>query len=68
MRLLFSPFILTADLVLLFWREIILDIEGLTDLIRRLAFNHVGDRLASNIQKRFDIEIVGRLNKKCRQL
>lgn len=49
MRLLFSPFILTADLVLLFWREIILDIEGLTDLIRCLAFNHVGDSLASNI-------------------
>lgn len=49
MRLLFGPFVLTADLVLLLWREVILDIEGLTDLVGRLAFNHVGDRLASNI-------------------
>lgn len=68
MRLLFSPFVLTANLVLLLRREVILDVEGLTDLVRRLAFNHVGDRLASNIQKRLDIEIVGRLNKKHRQL
>lgn len=68
MCLLFSPFVLTADLVLLLRREVILDVEGLTNLVRRLAFDHVGDRLASNIQKSLDIEIIGRLDKKNRQL
>lgn len=68
MCLLFSPFVLTANLVLLLRREVILDVEGLTNLVRRLAFDHVGDRLASNIQKCLDIEIIGRLDKEHRQL
>lgn len=56
-----GPLVLTADLVLLLGCEVVLDVEGLADLIRRLALDHVGDRLATNVEEGLDVEVVGGL-------
>lgn len=48
-------------MILLFGGEIVLDVEGLADLLRRLALDHVGDGLATNVQQGLDIEVVGGL-------
>ena len=56
-----SPLVLTADLLLLLWGEVVGDIEGLSDLFWRLALDHVGDGLATNIEERLNIEVVGSL-------
>jgi len=56
-----SPLVLAADLLLLLRSEVVGDIEGLADLLRGLALDHVGDGLAANIKKRLDVEIVGGL-------
>lgn len=62
-----SPLVLAADLVLLLRREVILDVEGLADLLWRLALDHVGDGLAADIEKSLDVEVVGSLGN-CQQL
>lgn len=56
-----GPLIFAADLILLLGGEVILDVEGLADLLRRLALDHVGNRLASHVKKGLDIEIIGSL-------
>ena len=56
---LFSPLILATNLVLLLRCKIIGDVEGLADLFRRLALDHVGNGLATNVKQSLDIEIVG---------
>jgi len=56
-----SPLVLPANLLLFFWGEIIGDVEGLPDLLRRLALNHVCDGLATDIKKRLDVKIIGGL-------
>ena len=53
-----GPLVLSADLLLLLGSEIVGDVESLADLVRRLALDHVGDSLAANVEKGFDIEIV----------
>lgn len=53
-----SPLVLPADLFLLLGREIIGDVEGLADLLRRLALDHVSDGLAANIEQSLDVEVV----------
>jgi hypothetical protein len=58
---LFSPLVLTTDLVLLLGSEVVLDVEGLADLLGRLALDHVGDGLAAHVQQCLDIEVVGSL-------
>ena len=55
-----SPLILATNLVLLFGREVVLDIERLPDLLRRLALDHVGDRLAADVEQRLDVHVVRR--------
>lgn len=60
-NLLLSPLILATDLVLFFGGEIVLDIEGLADLLGRLALDHVCDSLAADIEQGLDIEVVGGL-------
>jgi len=45
-----SPLILPTDLVLLFGREVILDIEGLADLLGGLALDHIGNGLAADVK------------------
>jgi hypothetical protein len=59
--LLFSPFILSTNLVFFLWSEVILDVESPTDLFWRLALDHVCDSLAPNIEKRLNIKVVGSL-------
>lgn len=59
--LLLSPFVLTTDLVLLLGGEVVLDVECLANLLRRLALDHVRNGLATNIEKSLDIEVVGSL-------
>lgn len=45
--------------------EIIGDVEGLADLVGRLALDHVGNGLAADVEQGLDVEIVGGLNDKC---
>lgn len=59
--LLFRPLILTTNLILLLGSKVVLDVERLTNLLGRFTLDHVGDRLAANIQKSLDVEIVGSL-------
>lgn len=59
-----SPLVLATNLLLLFRGEVICDVEGLADLLRRLALDHVGNRLAANVKKRLDVEVVGSLASK----
>ena len=58
---LFGPFVLSADLFFFLGGEVILDVEGLADFLGGFTLDHVGDGLASDIEKGFDIEIVGGL-------
>lgn len=58
-----GPFVLATNLVLLFGGEVVLDVESLPDFLRRLALDHVGDGLASNIQEGLDVEVVGSLGR-----
>lgn len=60
--LLFSPLVLTTDLVLLLRREVVLDVERLTDLFGGFALDHVRNSLASNVEERLDVEVVGSLS------
>jgi len=54
-----GPLILTADLVLLLWGKVVLDVEGLADLLGRLALDHVRNGLAANVEKSFDVKVIG---------
>lgn len=66
-HLLLSPLVLTADLVLLLGSEVILDVEGLADLLGGLSLDHVGHGLAADIQQALDVQVVGSLGKcQCR--
>ena len=56
-----GPLVLTTDLIFLFRREVILDVEGLPNLLGSLTLDHVGYSLAANIEKRLDVEVVGSL-------
>lgn len=56
-----GPLVLASDVLLLFRCEVIGDVKRLTDLLRRLALDHVRNSLATNVKKRLDIEVVGRL-------
>lgn len=47
--ILFGPFVFTTDLILLLRGEIILDIEGLADLLGRLSLDHVCNGFAPDI-------------------
>lgn len=59
--LLFSPLVLTTDLILLLGGKVILNVECLADLLRRLALNHVRDSLAADVKEGLDVEIVSSL-------
>jgi len=45
-------------------REVICDVECLSDFLGGLALNHICDGLATGIKKGLDIQIVGRLKSK----
>jgi hypothetical protein len=59
--LLLSPLVLATDLIFLLGSEVVLNVEGFADLLGRLALDHVGDSLATNIEKSLYVEIVGGL-------
>lgn len=46
--LLLAPGVLLAHLLLLGGGEVVLDVEGLADLLRSLALDHVSDSLAGH--------------------
>lgn len=56
-----SPLVLAADLLFLLGCEIVGNVKGLSDLLWRLALNHVGNGLAANVEKGLDIKVVRRL-------
>jgi hypothetical protein len=60
---LFAPFVFFSDLLFLFWSEIVLNVERFSDFLRGLALNHVCNGFASEVEKRFDIQIVSSLKK-----
>lgn len=62
-NLLLGPLILASDLLLLLWSEVVLNVEGLADLLGRLALDHVGNSLAANIEKRLNVQIIGSLER-----
>lgn len=53
-----GPLVLPANLLLFLGREIVGDVEGLANLLGRLALDHVGHGLAANIQESLDVEVV----------
>jgi hypothetical protein len=53
-----SPLVLAADLVLLLGGEVVLDVEGLANLLGRLALDHVGDSLAADVEEGLDVHVV----------
>jgi len=57
--LLLAPLVLLAHLLLLGGRKVLLDVKGLTDLLGCLALDHVGHRLAGELQQALDVQIVG---------
>ena len=59
--LLLGPLVLTTDLIFFFRGEVILDVESLPNLLRRLAFDHIGYSLAPNVEEGLDVEVVGGL-------
>ena len=61
--LLFSPLVLATDLILLLRCKVVLDVESLPNLLWRLALDHVGNSLTSNVEKCLDVKIVRSLNR-----
>jgi len=59
-----GPLVLPADLLLLLGCEVVCDVESLTDLLRGLALDHVGDGLATDIKQSLDVKIIGGLASK----
>lgn len=59
--LLLGPLVLTADLILLLRGEVVLDVEGLTDLLGRLALDHVCDSLAADVEESLNVQVIGSL-------
>ena len=53
-----SPLVLSSNLLFLLRREVVGDVEGLSDFLGRLALDHVRNRLATNIEKGLDVEVV----------
>jgi hypothetical protein len=56
-----SPLVLATDLLFLLGGEVIGDVESLSDLLGRLALDHVCDGLAANVKEGLDVKIVGGL-------
>jgi hypothetical protein len=55
---LLQPRILLHDLLLLLRGERLLDAKGLSNFVWGLPLDHVRHRLASEVQKRFDVKVV----------
>ena len=55
-----APLVLPPHLLLLLGAEVVLDIERLPDVLGCLPLDHVGHRLAGDVQKALDVQVVGR--------
>ena len=51
--------ILDSNLFLLCRGEVILDVEGLPNLLGSLALDHVGNSFAGQIQQTLDVQVIG---------
>merc|ERR1712059_61925 len=56
--LLLAPLIFLPHLLLLAGGEVVLDIEGLPDLLGSFTLNHVGDGLACDVQQPLDVQVI----------
>lgn len=56
-----GPLVLSPDLFLLLGCEVVGDVEGLADLLGRLALDHVGHGLAADVKQGLDVHVVCRL-------
>lgn len=59
---LLAPLVLLANLLFLLGSEVVLDVEGLANLLRGLALDHVGNSLAGDVKEGLDVEVVGSKN------
>ena len=59
---LLSPLVLAADLVLFLRSEVILYVESFPDLFWRFSLDHIGHGLAADVEKGFDVQVVGGLS------
>ena len=57
--LLLAPLILLPHLLFLCTGEVILDVEGLPNLLGSLALDHVGNSFAGHIQQTLDVQVIG---------
>ena len=62
-NILLGPLVFTANLILLFGCEVVLDIESLANLFGGLALDHIGDSLAADVKESFDVKVVGSLER-----
>lgn len=53
-----SPLVLPTDLFFLLWSEVILDVKGLSNLLRSLSLDHVSNSLAGKVQQPLDVQVV----------
>jgi hypothetical protein len=58
-----SPLVLLSDLLLFFGGEVFCDIKSLSNLLWRLALDHVRNGLASKVKEGLNVEVVRRLRK-----
>lgn len=58
-NLLLGPFVLSLYLGFLLGSKVVLDVEQLSDLLGSLALDHVGDSLATEIEQRLNVQVVG---------
>ena len=61
--MLLTPEIFLPHLFLIFGGKIVLDAKGISNLLRRLSTDHVGNSFTGNVKKRLDVQEVGGNNK-----
>jgi len=57
--LLFAPLVLLANLFFFGGSEVVLDVERFSDFVGGLAFDHVRHGFAGDIEKSFNVEVIG---------
>lgn len=62
-----GPGILPSNLLFFFRGKIIFYVESFADLLRSLAFDHVGDSLTSEIQQTLYVQVICSLTRKYRR-
>ena len=63
MNSLLSPLVFTTNLVLLLGGEVVLNVECLSDFLRRFALDHIGYGLAADVEQSLDIKVIGGLSR-----